>query len=379
MDSSSPATPARLTTSDLLHFLDDLFGHFALAFATADRAVVARIGGNRFHFRTDSVAYSGTVRRGWADNGNVRSMEQASENDGERVIDHHCDDSLGDGLLVASHSGSLGLPYAPRWAEPFFRERSIESFLSPTRYRLHHQVEFGFWQMYDRETGRGIQLTVPRLGPPPWDSGSPLRNFLRWHLARPNRDLLHAGTLAVDGVGVLLAGPGGSGKSGTVLAGLAHGLETVGDDYVLATIGETVSAQPLFNTLKQDPSGIARLGLADHRAANRLNWQGKLQFTLADLDLPPQPERITIRALCLPTITGERRTRFVPAEGKEAFLALAPSGVSQIPGDRGSMFGFAAQISRRLPAYRMLLGTEPEEIATAVRGFLSTLTPNGSP
>jgi hypothetical protein len=45
--------------------------------------------------------------------------------------------------------------------------------------------------------------------------------------------------------------------------------------------------------------------------------------------------------------------------------------VSQIPGDRGAMFAFVAGLVRRLPAFRLLLGTEPAEIAAAVRGFLS--------
>jgi hypothetical protein len=367
MGNCSYAVPARLTTNDLPEFLDELFGRFNLAFTAANRSIISHIGGCRFHCRTDSVAYSGLVRRGWADD--ETELVEDLELERSRA------DESGDGLIVASHSDGVGLPSAPRWAEPHFRERDVEAFLAPTRYRVHHQT--GFWQLYDRETGRGIQLVDPRHGPPPWDSGSPLRNFLRWHLARPNRDLLHAGTLAVDGIGILLAGPGGSGKSGTVLAGLANGLETVGDDYVLATIDASIIAQPLFKTLKQDPAGISRLGLGGHRVANRLNWQGKLQFTLADLDLPPQPRRIAIRALCLPAITGENQTRFVPAQEKEAFLALAPSGVSQIPGDRGAMFGFAAKVSRQLPAYRLLLGTDPGEIAAAVRGFLSAKDSQG--
>ena len=36
----------------------------------------------------------------------------------------------------------------------------------------------------------------------------------------------------VSGDGVLLAGAGGAGKSGTTLAGILHGLSSVGDDYV---------------------------------------------------------------------------------------------------------------------------------------------------
>lgn len=257
------------------------------------------------------------------------------------------------------------------WAEAYYRERMVEAALADTRYRLHHMVDLGFWQMYDRDTGRGIQLVDPARGLPPWDSGSPLRNFLHWHLAGPDRDLIHAGTLGIDGGGILLAGRGGSGKSGTVLAGVMHGLDTVGDDYVLANRGDAVTVEPLFRTLKQDPAGLARLGLANHRVGRLLNWQGKHQFTIDDVGGRPQPARIVVRCLCVPTICGGPRTTFEPLGDKEAFLALAPSGVSQIPDDRGATFAFAAGLARRLPAFRLLLGTDPAEIAAAVRGFLA--------
>ncbi len=197
-----------------------------------------------------------------------------------------------------------------------------------------------------------------------------MRNFLHWHLVKPGCDLIHAGTLGVNGSGILLAGAGGSGKSGTVLAGVLHGLETVGDDYVLAQIGDAVTVHPLFKTLKQDPAGLARLGLAEFQSKAVLNWQGKHQLSIDDVGGKPQPDRIIVRALCVPQIAGLSQTRFEPIGSKEAFLALAPSGVSQIPGDRGSMFAFAADLARRLPAYKILLGTDPAEIAAAVRTFL---------
>ena len=292
----------------------------------------------------------GIVRRGLADGGQPAS-------------DRTC-------RILAGRAAALGLPPAPIWAERYYHERTVEASIGDTRYRLQHIPDVNFWQVYDRETGRGVQLVHPTLGLPPWDRGSPLRNFLRWHLAKPDRDLIHAGTLGVNGSGILLAGPGGSGKSGTVLAGVLHGLETVGDDYVLASIGDSVTVHPLFKTLKQDPAGLNRLGLSDLISTTVLNWQGKHQLSIDDVGGRPQTDRIVVQALCIPKITGQNQTRFKPMGSKEAFLALAPSGVSQIPGDRGAMFTFAANLARRLPAYQILLGTDPAEVAAAVRTFL---------
>lgn len=342
---------AKLTTRDLPGYLTDLFEHFDESFTRVERYVAARLGGSHFTVRTDTAAYSGAVRRGLAD-------DEASPHG------RPC-------RIVAGAAASLGLPPAPVWAEPYYRERAVEASLADTRFRVHHVVDIGFWQMYDCESCRGIQIVDPARGLPPWDGGSPLRNFLHWHLAGPDRGLVHAGTLGVDGAGILLAGPGGSGKSGTVLAGISHGLETVGDDYVLARIDDAVTVHPLFRTLKQDPAGLARLGIAGRLAAQPLNWQGKHLLTIDDVTGRPQARGIVIRSLCVPTITGAPNTRFEPMGQKEAFLALAPSAVSQIPGDRGATFAFAADLARRLPAFRMLLGTDPAEIAASVRRFLA--------
>jgi hypothetical protein len=370
------AAPARLVTEQLVEFLDQLFEQFDAAFARADRSVVCRIGGCRFTCHTDTPAYSGIVRRGWADCEAPVHADAMASNNGPAGASGNTPASgelRGECRLLAGRAASFGLPPGPVWAEPFYRERSLEAFLSQTRYRVQHAVDLAFWQMFDRTTGRGIQLSDPIHGLPPWDAGSPLRNFLRWHLASPTRDLIHAGSLGHNGRGILLAGPGGSGKSGTVIAGISHGLETVGDDYVLAEIGPAITVQPLFKTLKQDPAGLARLGLLGHRASAFVNWQGKHQFTLDDLDLGRPPARMLIGALCLPKVTGESRTWFEPATIKEAFLAVAPSGVSQIPGDRGAMFGFTAELARRLPVYRLWLGTEPAEIASSIQRFLGEL------
>jgi hypothetical protein len=56
---------------------------------------------------------------------------------------------------------------------------------------------------------------------------------------------------------------------------------------------------------------------------------------------------------------------------REAFVGLAPTGVAQLPGDRDRNFAFCAEATRRLPAFRLRLGTDPAEIAGAIRAFLA--------
>lgn len=346
--------PHQLRTATILEDIRLLFEVWDEAYARAPAGVEVSLGGTLFECRADDADYLSAVRTTLA--------EHASAH-GVRV------------RLLAAHRGALGLPAALAWGEKYFNHRDIEALLAPTAYRCHGSPESGFWQFFDRETGRGLQFLSPSGALPPWDLGAPFRNFLHWHFTQRGQALVHAGTLAREGHGVLLAGPGGSGKSGTVLAGLAHGLDSVGDDYVLLRRDAHPMALPLFRTLKQDPAGFARLGLAAFAGVSReLNWQGKHQFTLADITARPLPEQIRLRAICLPMVTGAARTEFVEADPKEAFLVLTPSSVSQMPGDRGASFAFGAALARQLPAYRMRLGTHPAEIADAMAGFIARLS-----
>lgn len=264
----------------------------------------------------------------------------------------------------------------PRWTGPYFREREVEATLADVPLRLHFHDQTDFWQVFDRPAMRGLQLMRDGAGYPDWDPGSPLRNLIHWALVERGAGLIHAGTLGIGGRGVLLAGTGGSGKSGTVLAGLLHGLHSVGDDYVAITTADGITAHRAFCSLKQDPAGFDRLGLAGRLGGDMaLNWQGKHLFTFGDLGLPPQPDSLPIVALCLPRVSRARRTTFERVSAREAFLALAPSGITQIPCARPETFHLCATVSRDLPAYRVALGSDPAEIAAAFSGFLQGAAP----
>lgn len=259
---------------------------------------------------------------------------------------------------------------APVWPFETFHEREVEAALAKTQYRLHYFSDLNFWQVFDTQRKIGIQWMTAADGSPLWDSGSPLRNFVQWRLGGKTASLLHGGTLALAECGVLLAGAGGAGKSSTVLAGIFGGLQSVGDDYVLVD-SETLTARAIFDTLKQDEAGLRRIGQWDHAAIPKeANWQNKYQFYLPDVGAGALPASIALRAILLPKLTHGPTTTITPISAKEAFLALAPSGVTQIHCDRARLFSVAGQVSRKLPAYQLQLGTQPDEIVGVLRQFL---------
>lgn len=341
------STHIALAPKNLEHGLAQVFARFDDMFAEAAHQREYHVAGCRFVLRSDLASYLATTDRALAARPGV---------------------GLPACRVVVGIAGKGGVPDLS-WQARFFNEREVEAQLAKTRYRLHYFHDKWFWQLFDLETGRGVQIMQAADGAPIWDAGSPLRNIMQWQLARYGRVLLHAGTLAVSGQGVLLAGAGGSGKSGTVLSGVLAGLQTVGDDYVCVS-RDDLTARPLFETLKQDAAGLSRLGLMGHPAIpSTTNWQDKYQFYLRDLGVPAI-DHIVLGALLLPAVTGDHETRLLPASSKEAFLALAPSGVSQIPGDRPVLYAAAADVARRLPCYHLRLGSDPADVVRSIKQFI---------
>lgn len=228
--------------------------------------------------------------------------------------------------------------------------------------------------IFDPAARVGLQLVDTLSDLPPWDAGAPFRILLHLAAAQRGWRLVHAATLSLSGEGILIVGPGGAGKSGTCLAGLGGGLHTVGDDYVLIAPGETLTAFRVYRLLKQDREGLARIpGLAARTAHEEINWQNKLELDPELLFPGCMVEEMRLRAIVMPVIARAQRTQPVPADAQTAFQQFAPSMWAQMPGARASGFMFAAWLTRRLPAFRLLLSENSREIADSLHRFIGEL------
>jgi hypothetical protein len=252
-----------------------------------------------------------------------------------------------------------------------FSSREFDRILAAADLRGFYHHDGPSWQLYDRAAALGVQTLPTGLGLPPWELGSPLRLFLHWAYAAASLRLTHAATLGLNGRGALIAGPSGSGKSATTLAGLRGGLDSVGDDYVLVEKGPRVIAHPIFSVLKQDREGLRRAGVPAAEVDAALpNWRGKIEFDAAAYAPKGLGEQMEIFALLLPELARVQRTALQRVTAQEAALTLAPSSVFQLPGDATEGFRFLAGLARQLPAFRVKLSEDPAEIADALGVFL---------
>ncbi len=277
--------------------------------------------------------------------------------------------------VLIAHPEAAGMPPPIGWdGSLFYEPQRISETLERAGLQGSYFYDLDHWHIYDLSDHRAVQLMRGPGQYPPWEPGAPLRPFLHWRYAQAGKRLAHCGTVGLDGKGVMLGGAGGSGKSGAVIASLLHGLQSVGDDYVLLDIGERVEAYPIFSILKQDPAGFQRLGLGRRLPAELpLNWQGKHQFRIFDVTETPVPSNLTIGALLLPRVAGEARSGITPVGRSEAMIALAASSIQQMPGDREGGFRFFSDVVRRLPSYRLELGPDPKEVAETIGNFISGL------
>jgi hypothetical protein len=267
---------------------------------------------------------------------------------------------------------SLGWPQPQPWPASIFDRQTMARELSVAGLRGGYLHDPRVWQFFDVNAGLGVQLVRRPGATGAWESGSPLRSFLHWGHSQRGMQLCHAGTVGRDGNGVLLVGAGGSGKSGTTLAAVAAGLDTVGDDYCLVGQSEAgVVAYPLFHILKQDPGGVRRaLGDAATASFGPLNWQGKYEIHAEMLERDPFVEGLRIRAIVLPRIAGAAQSSFLPVPAGQAMRALAPSSSFQLPDGEREGIAFAASLCRRLPCVEMALSGNAAEIAAALDRFV---------
>jgi hypothetical protein len=230
--------------------------------------------------------------------------------------------------------------------------------------------------LFNPRTGVGVQWVTSLAHLPPWDAGSPFRLLIHWAVAQRGKRMMHAGSLVSRGRAMLLVGEGGSGKSGTTLAGIASGLQTVGDDYVVVTADPLPRVHRVHQLLKEDPAGMKRvLGPRATEKPLALNWQGKVEIDPELHFRGCMADSADVVALVVPHIAQADETTFEPLRPQDLFRHAAASMWQQLPGAQKSGFIFATALTRRVPTWRMNLSRDPLEIGNAVRRFLDSGAP----
>lgn len=259
-------------------------------------------------------------------------------------------------LTIAAWSGG-SLPALPR------PERGIVvDQLTDDRFLTTFQNDEGLLSVIDLERQRALYWCPDPARLPYYESGSPFRLVLNRWLAERNLWMVHAAAVGDDRGGLLLAGPGGSGKSSTALLCLEQGPGFLSEDYTLVELGSAPVGHSLYASAKLLERDRDRLpGYTPAVTGEKL-----LYF------LPSQTlrSRLALKGLLLPRVSGEAASALRPATPAEALRALAPATVFQLPGVGGKALAAMADLTRRLPCYHLSLGSRREDIPKLLETLL---------
>lgn len=267
-------------------------------------------------------------------------------------------------VLLFDTAGTGVAPPPPPWNSLAFGPRGVIDGYNTGPYRTVYQPGADVLLLYDTEACCGVYWTRDSRRLPYWESSFPLRTLFHWWLEKQPLQPAHAAAVGLPEGGVLIAGPGGSGKSTSALACLDSELFYAGDDYVLIGVSPP-AVHSLYNTAKLDPHALAWFPRLEAARVPRQPSEKALLFLQQCA-----PGRLCagfpIRAILAPHVTGCRDTRLLPGTPAEAFRALAPTTVFQLPGAGKPALEKLAALVRRTPAYRLEVGTDLAQIPRCI-------------
>jgi hypothetical protein len=204
------------------------------------------------------------------------------------------------------------------------------------------------------------------------DRAAPLLVLLNVLLSTPGTHLMHAGAVGQSGVGVLLVGRGGSGKSTTALACLEEGLTFVGDDYVAIEAVPEPRVWSLYAGAKVHADSLGLLPSLRECVVNAEEiGREKLVLSLHPARRPSLGETLRLGAVIVPRVVPGAHTRLTPLAPPRALLAAGPSTVLQLPQIGPGALPLLAAIIRRVPCFRLEIGRESP--VPAILGLLNRL------
>jgi hypothetical protein len=273
-------------------------------------------------------------------------------------------------LLWDTASTGIGLPPIQWQPDDLDRVGKVCRFCD-ARFTTVHDPDTGQLWMLDRQSATAVVWVNDVDAVPLWDRTHPLRKLLHAWARGFGADLVHAGAVGIDGMGVLVVGPGGTGKSTTVLAAMGAGLSAVGDDYVLLDAGSPCGSPPtahaLYGTMRLHQAHLDRFPalMTHHDHVFEEPWSGRAKVT--SYISRHRPDRLTsdlrLVAIVIPQVVGNEPPEVTRETPARALLALAPSSVLQVDPTDAALFARLARLCRLLPCWRLPLGPDLARVA----------------
>jgi hypothetical protein len=237
--------------------------------------------------------------------------------------------------------------------------------------RALHQPASGVFSVLNAGADTGWFWMPDANGLPYWDYTAPFRHLLSWWLDAQGLRQVHGGAVGTEDGGVLLVGPGGSGKSTTALSILRdERLRYAGDDYVAVGSGPAPAVHSLYCSGKVHPEDLHRLPQLEHALAAGAPADEKAVFYVERTFPGHSIAGFPLRAVVVPRVTDRHAARALPGTRAEALAALAPSTIFQLHPPARDALAWMAGLVRTVPTFVLELGSDVETIPAALLRIL---------
>jgi len=263
---------------------------------------------------------------------------------------------------------SIGPPPRP-WGESGHEPLGIVAAYSDSRVRCALDIHTSTLILHDREQHRSFTWYPAIADLPTWAKASPFRIPLSWLLNEHGMQMVHGAAVSLNGRAVLLAGPGGSGKSTTALACAFAGMGYLGDDYC-AVEPEKRTVHMVYRTAKALRATVRMLPVLEDKIVNPDKVAEEKGIMFFDADDVALVHSADLGAILLPRISSDGRSRLQSASRRDAMHALLPSTVGGLMGGTDFTAKALLRLVQNVPAFTMELGTDLEGVKDAVSSVL---------
>lgn len=263
---------------------------------------------------------------------------------------------------------SAAFPCAPLQAS-LARYPDKISVLNLGSTHLQYNPEGKILSCIDTSAGEAYYYASDAADVPDYEICTPMRMLFNWHCAAHGALMVHAAAIGRGGIGALIIGKSGAGKSTTGLQCLLNGMEYLGDDYVAVSGQSPTIAHHLYRGCKVMDDALTRMPQLQPHVTLR-NPASRKSVVILDEGIGSLVPTLQIAAIIRPRVCHAEASSFSRLGAMQAVTEFAGSTILQMPGTGSYMLRELSRLCADIPAYEMALSCSPQEIAGALGHFL---------